>query len=314
MKKKYEKLLTIALTILILLFISHHKVQAQKKSQQASLPAILSLLLSSDCSDLTQIISMHYGIMRATPWQSGEETSDISFQVSVPAKTGDKEIILTDAGKLKSKLITYIGKDGGYRSNVVERINGNMVLLCYPLESDIDAGTNLFRFYAGESHLSKQGYYTLVDRSLEQMAFMSLNSGTHILLGDSWFDNPSFRDRLMIHLTNAVIIESGNPGNIVQQLIDRFDTDIIPHNPDFVWIMVGTNDLYRGTNNKYPDDPATFANNLKILESKIKKIGATAIIYDVMVGTDTSTYTWVTWNLHELSDRYSDTVHEYFKR
>ncbi len=46
MKKQCGKLLPIALAVSILLFFSHHEVQAQKKSQQKANPAIQMLLLS----------------------------------------------------------------------------------------------------------------------------------------------------------------------------------------------------------------------------------------------------------------------------
>ena len=46
MKKQCAKLLTIALAVSILLFFSHHEVQAQKKSQQKANPAVQMLLLS----------------------------------------------------------------------------------------------------------------------------------------------------------------------------------------------------------------------------------------------------------------------------
>ncbi len=106
----------------------------------------------------------------------------------------------------------------------------------------------------------------------------SLNKGTHVLLGDSWFFLPGVFERLQERLPNANIINKGVGGEKASELWMRFDDDVTPYNPDFVWIMVGTNDVAANV------PPATFYTNIGILSYKIKSIGAAGIFFNGSVG------------------------------
>lgn len=106
----------------------------------------------------------------------------------------------------------------------------------------------------------------------------SINKGTHVLLGDSWFALPGVFERLQQRLPNAKIINKGVGGEKASELWMRFNTDVTPHNPDFVWIMVGTNDVAANV------PPATFYQNIGILSWKIKQIGASGIFFNGSVG------------------------------
>jgi len=108
----------------------------------------------------------------------------------------------------------------------------------------------------------------------------NLNRGKHVLLGDSWFTSGGdFHNRLIARLNKATVISAGVPGNRASQLIARFATDVIPQNPDFVWIMVGTNDYYAGIT--FND----FEQQIHQLRGMIQAIGAQPIFFDATVGS-----------------------------
>lgn len=106
----------------------------------------------------------------------------------------------------------------------------------------------------------------------------SINKGTHVLLGDSWFSLPGVAERLRERLPNATIINKGVGGEKASDLWQRFDTDVTPYNPDRVWVMAGTNDVAANV------PPATFYMNIGILSYKIKEIGAAGIFFNGSVG------------------------------
>ena len=53
---------------------------------------------------------------------------------------------------------------------------------------------------------------------------------------DTWADYPEHN----IHYLNSAI-----SGNTTKMLLDRYDTDILAYNPDYVFIMIGVNDAWR---------------------------------------------------------------------
>lgn len=106
-----------------------------------------------------------------------------------------------------------------------------------------------------------------------------VNQGKHVLLGDSWFSvGSAIAARLAARLDMALVVTKGIPGNRCNQLIDRFFTDVAPDQPDYVWVMVGTNDYYAGVT------PETFAQQIKQLAGMIQGIGAQPIFFTPSVG------------------------------
>lgn len=107
----------------------------------------------------------------------------------------------------------------------------------------------------------------------------NLNRGKHVLLGDSWFTSGGdFHNRLIARLNKATVISAGVPGNRASQLIARFATDVAPQNPDYVWVMVGTNDYYANVNNN------DFEQQINQLRNMIQAIGAQPIFFNATVG------------------------------
>jgi len=107
----------------------------------------------------------------------------------------------------------------------------------------------------------------------------NLNRGKHVLLGDSWFTSGGdFHNRLISRLNKATVISAGVPGNRASQLISRFALDVAPQNPDYVWVMVGTNDYYANVSN------TDFEQQIHQLRMLIQSIGAQPIFFNATVG------------------------------
>lgn len=130
---------------------------------------------------------------------------------------------------------------------------------------------------------------------------LALNRGKHVLLGDSWFEqmgepgsgNLWFESRF----PNAEFVNAGVGGNKAVQLVSRFDTDVTSQNPDFVWIMVGTNDIYGDVS------PDLFSYYLNKLKAFCGKIGAHVVLFTGYVGSEDFSET-----RFDLSRQYRDMV------
>lgn len=122
-------------------------------------------------------------------------------------------------------------------------------------------------FYVGKiTHFRVGGYLN------------SLNRGTHVLFGDSWFGGGDFFNRLVARLPQATIINKGIGGNKATDLIARFTTDVTPFAPDYVWIIVGPNDYYASVSNN------NFQQQLNQLRNLVQSLGAQLIVFDAAVG------------------------------
>lgn len=105
------------------------------------------------------------------------------------------------------------------------------------------------------------------------------NHGKHVMLGDSWFaPGGGIKDRLTERLNNSVVVTAGVPGNRSDQLVARFFKDVVREKPDYVWVMVGTNDYYQDMPNQL------FQAQIAYLLSYIQSIGAKPIFFNTTVG------------------------------
>ncbi|OAE52888.1 hypothetical protein A7J71_18140 [Achromobacter insolitus] len=105
----------------------------------------------------------------------------------------------------------------------------------------------------------------------------SLNRGKHVLFGDSWFASGYILQRLQERLPKAAFVNRGVSGNKMVDLLARFATDVTPENPDFVWVMCGTNDTYGGYT------APQFETELNTLKSNLVRIGAQPIFFNCSV-------------------------------
>lgn len=110
-------------------------------------------------------------------------------------------------------------------------------------------------------------------------ALRTLDKGKHVLLGDSWFAVGDIQARLSSKLPNATIVGKGVGGNRADQLFARFSADVVPEDPDVVWVMCGTNDVSQSI------PLNTFGYNIGLLKSRIAALGARSIFFDCSVGS-----------------------------
>ena len=90
---------------------------------------------------------------------------------------------------------------------------------------------------------------------------------------DTWADFPE---------NNIQYMNSAISGNTTKQLLDRFDEDVLAYNPDYVFMMIGVNDVWRHFDGNqlsvellYPDDTAK---NMETMIQKTLATGAKPVI------------------------------------
>lgn len=90
---------------------------------------------------------------------------------------------------------------------------------------------------------------------------------------ETWADFPNHN----IHYLN-----SGISGNTTKQLLDRFNEDVLAYHPDYVFIMIGVNDVWRhfdgnkfNTTLIYPEESAS---NMETMIQKTLATGACPVI------------------------------------
>jgi len=111
----------------------------------------------------------------------------------------------------------------------------------------------------------------------------NINGGKHVLLGDSWAGMMGavgsgdfyFESKL----PDAEWVNSGVGGNKSVDLIGRWIVDVEVHEPDFVWVMVGTNDYYGGVSSEL------FSYYINKLKALCASIGAHCIIFNSSVAS-----------------------------
>jgi lysophospholipase L1-like esterase len=90
---------------------------------------------------------------------------------------------------------------------------------------------------------------------------------------DTWADFPEHN----IHYLNSAI-----SGNTTKMLLDRYDTDILAYNPDYVFIMIGVNDAWRHFDgSKFTQtliSPKQSGENVEKMITKTIAAGATPVI------------------------------------
>ncbi len=235
-------------------------------------------------------VKMHYGLLHNQAMIFGEVGSQPpynSITLNLPiihsSPKGSNTLHVSNTSQLLVKqLITYLGDDGIYYVGQIKVIhNIEDIGLYEPLKATVSIGSHAWDFYGNGSHANKFGFKAIADFSIKSLGCGSSTTGNHVLLGDSWFDEGSIHNRLIHKLPNASIINQGIGGNTTQDLLDRFDSDVTPNNPDYVWILSGTNDYWQGVST------TQYKANLDTLINKSKAIGAKVIIIDSSVGEGT---------------------------
>ena len=225
---------------------------------------------------------------------------------------GAKLLKLDSTALLKpGQLITYVGTNGHTRAAKIGEVRGSEVTITSGagLETAIAAGSNISNFYNDPTHPNVNGYKAIADFGVRS-AYPITDSQTHVLLGDSWFD-PSqssdaeeFENQLNMRLPGSTIYNEGMGGNTLCDLINRFDTDVTPKNPNYVWVNSSINDYFRSVS------ISDYKTRLQYLISKIQSIGAEAIVFDSAPPVQSGSVDSAT--RRNLSNGYSGAVLELF--
>jgi lysophospholipase L1-like esterase len=222
---------------------------------------------------------MHYKILLGQPQIWNERQGTLALNLREYASKGSSTLKLTSSASLvRQQLISYRGRDGQYYSAQVQSISNNNVQLSTPLQQDVFAGGNAWDFYDDGSHPTWVGSRVIADFSIRYLGYNRLNQGKHVLLGDSWFSRQSVFLRLKERLPAANIINKGVGGHTAADLLARFNADVTWQNPDYVWIMTGTNDYWKNVS------ASTYKSNMRSLINKVRAIGAVPVVYDSSVG------------------------------
>lgn len=232
-------------------------------------------------------VKMHYDLLKNQSMIFGELGSlppytSLTRHITTTSHTskGSTSLHIQDNSVLFEKqLIVYLSEDGIYHVAQIKKLNNSgEISLFQPIKNSIAKGNNVWDFYGNASHANSYGFKAIADFAIKSLNFGPTTEGNHLLFGDSWFDEGSIHNRLIQKLPLATIINRGIGGNTTQDLIKRFDTDVTPYAPNYIWIISGTNDYWGGIST------AQYKENLNILINKSKAIGAKVIIIDSSVG------------------------------
>ena len=220
-------------------------------------------------------IPMHYNVLLGQPQVWNERQGTLDLNLREYASKGSSTLKLSSSASLvPQQLVSYIGRDGLFYSSQVQSISDNDVHLSTPLQQDVFAGDNVWDFYDDGSHPNWVGSRVIADFSIRYLGYNQLNQGKHVLLGDSWFSRQSIFHRLQERLPAANFINKGVGGHTAAELLSRFDADVTWENPNYVWIMTGTNDYWKDVS------AATYKSNMRSLISKVQAIGAVPVVFD----------------------------------
>ena len=191
-------------------------------------------------------VPMHYQILlgQSHVWNEVGGIQTLTLFENAPEGSSSLKVI-SSAALVPQQLITYRGDNGDFYSAQVQSINNNILILATPLVQNVSVGINAWNFYDDGAHPNWAGSQAIADYSIRYLGFNRLNQGVHVLLGDSWFSRDSIYERLKQRLPAASISNKGIGGHTASDLLSRFNNDVSPLNPNFVWIMTSTNDYWR---------------------------------------------------------------------
>lgn len=250
-------------------------------------------------------IALHYGLLQGQSAIWRESGGVLPMAVSEAASAGVTALQMSESySLLDNQLITYLSENGEYYIAQVASVDGATINLSKPLEAPIAQRQeqNLWNFYGDASHPNLFGFRAVVDFAIREMGIAELNSGKHVLLGDSWFDNPNpgFKEWLSERLSGATIVNKGFGGNTSADMLSRFDADVASESPDVVWVMAGINDA---TSDVTASD---YLANMQAIIAKIKLLGAKPMVVDSQIAQLFSGSDYRTQLTHSYSQALGD--------
>ena len=146
-----------------------------------------------------------------------------------------------------------------------------------------------------------------------------------VCIGDSWtagdmrndIEREPITQQLALELPYATVINAGVGGNTIGNMLARFDTDVAPHNPDYVVIETGTNESYNPLSAVFePNAINAFIDALRQMINKVVAIGARPIIVGVpaLAQSDADVPAFAEWLLNDRAKAYAKAVFEHMGR
>ena len=225
-------------------------------------------------------IPLHTELLHSQSVIWGEPGGELPMTLAQDTARGATELVTTEAHSLlDNQLITYLSAAGEYYTAQVASVDGNTISLIKGLEASISQGQNLWNFYGDDSHANQFGYYAVADFVMRKAGFVRLNSGKHVLMGDSWLDRPAndLPRYLSERLNEATFVNKSIGGFTSADVLANFDSNVANQNPDFVWVIVGINDA----TSEVP--VADYLSNMQKIIAKIRSVGAQPIVLDSQV-------------------------------
>lgn len=229
-----------------------------------------------------EIIPMHYGLLKGEAFTESENEHTNKFYLTSNAKKGDKQLVLTGVFNLhSSELIVYRSSKGKYHVVQVKEVIGHSIFLMKPLQASIKKGYNIWNFYNDRFHPNKYGFNAVADYALKYLKNEKLANKVHGFAGDSWFDNKFMVARFTSKFNASHILNKGVYGRKTSDVLAEFDEEF-PLNakvkPDYIWIVLGTNDYWNKVSR------ATYLDNMKKIIKKVNARGAKALVFTPSVG------------------------------
>lgn len=255
------------------------KTNDKDDEDKSSPPTSQQAICDATANPINQFIRIetHYGSLLGQPHIAAETGGLLPLTLINDASEGDLILELNSTVALiPGQLITYLANNLDYYVARIDSINGTTITLDErgPVVSGITKGQMLWNFYDEPTHPNAKGFNAIADFSYRSVATSVESAATHVMFGDSWFSLPGMFERFELRFPDATIINKGQGGNNLCDLLARFDTDVAPLHPNYVWINSSINDYYGDVSQ------ADYKLRLQDLISKIQAIGATAIVID----------------------------------
>lgn len=256
----------------------------------------------------------------------GHGVKSVEFTVN----KGERLVLRLFAMSRNAENVTRIGIKTAAGVTVVSKdITGGSAQIMNQYELEFTAPFNADRLYVDVTNqtagLPVNAVFlgdVRVMRGVEKDTHLLPRTGTILGLGDSWtagdpITSPE-RESFLIHLQKLLpkseIINKGVGGNKVQDLLARFDVDVVPFKPDAVVINVGTNDSYSPSSGTFdPNSIDYYVGRLNELVQKCIDIGAKpVVIAPPALAEETGSHTG--YILNDRSRAYNNRLYsEFFK-
>jgi len=244
------------------------------------------------------LLGLHYEVLHGQSQIFGEQPDTYYMSLAEPAFTGATSLVLAENYDVKDgQLITYLASDGDYYTVATTNLNGRILSLKDPLA--VSTGeNNIWNFYKDGSHPNWYGASSIADFAIRELDEEVLNSGKHLMLGDSWMQDGGLVERLTERLDNTQIVNKAVGGRTTENILDKFDEEVEGEYPDFVWVIAGTNDYFQDVSIE------DYTENMRAIIEKINNIGAKPIVIDSSVAP----LMYGSSRLTDLSHSYADAI------